>query len=170
MPLSFQVYNILIELAKKSQLKNASTCAFLLQNEHSNSYQTYPKSILHRISPLRPPDRVLLVGTSSRLSSRILELRSCNPNGLPPWVWAVKTLFLNNIQFINVVRVFPLPWSTRGSTDPFQIHLAKGPICIHIGAPVHRWIHLLKIEFPMMCFWFDTTIDLLSLSTVLDAG
>ena len=54
MPLSSQVYSVLIESAKNSQLKSPSICAFLLQNEHSNSlsYQTYPESILHRICPL----------------------------------------------------------------------------------------------------------------------
>ena len=73
MPLSFQVYSVLIESAKNSQIKNASTGAFLLQNEHSNSfsYQTYPKSILHRICPLSIMIIIIII---LALSSAVVRL------------------------------------------------------------------------------------------------
>ena len=61
---------------------------------------------------------------------------SCDPNGLPPWLCAVKTQFLKNIQFSSVARVIhfsgaPEKWIavdwcssspcrfSRGSRKPF---------------------------------------------------
>ena len=118
MPLSFQVYSVLIESAKNSQLKNASICAFLLQNERSNSlsYQTYPKSILHRICPLS------WWAEASFFLCSPLKLPQCTPlspgcRRLPYWQYFGGVSAMSKEQFQKINGLPNSYWGWGGEDD-----------------------------------------------------